>query len=255
MPSGSFADLRVLSENLANTGNEAEELRNTPRACLAKLRDWLEHLLEFLEDRHKIPRATPADLKGKGKDGKDKGENEYRIDRLLSHDDVNIGGSEIGLLHKIRQASNKASHIGNESFFTISNVEVNLRRARRIAKWLKRRYVSSPREERVKLARPPQTDMHDGIGEQKPSSNRPQDFTSPPAPQHKISKDPGPQISVPKSVGRPNRQSRAAYFLVGLFDFLIFIVASAVLHVGPVCHQNVSDTWVNHLRECLAHLV
>jgi hypothetical protein len=246
MSSSSFSDLRVLSENLANAGNEAEELHNTPRRCLAALRDWLEYLLEFLEKQHGIP---PAEYNS------EEGKNQYRINRLRARD-VKIGATEIGLLHKIRKASNKASHVGNETFFTIRNADVNLRRARRIANWLKRRYLLSPREERVKPAHPPQTSTRDGVGLQKPSSTtRPQNIASPPPPQQRISQDPGPQIFVGKSGGRSSRHSRVAYFLVGLFDFLIFIVASAVLHVGPVCQPNISHTWANHLRECLAHLV
>jgi hypothetical protein len=138
-----FDFLSVVDKKIADTANVAERLLDeNPKYSLMELREWLELVLKFLEDRHNI-RVEAIASDGKGK-------NEIRIDRLKDFG-VDISRSEIAQLHEVRKSSNKAAHAADyPDFFTKDNARQALEHTRRIGEWLKREYQTGQNRLRLK---------------------------------------------------------------------------------------------------------
>jgi hypothetical protein len=226
--SGSFADLQVLSTNLAIRGNDAEALRDWPEYSLLALRGWLVYLLDFLEAKHSIPEYVGQ------------GELENRIDRLPHHG-VKIKDALKEVLDDVRIYSNKAAHpVRNERFFTVKYADEALDKARRIRDWLRQQYIRpATQTERTTQITPraPEGDIESKSTVQKGAFPSESQFS--PTKQAGIPKIPNERVIVRASFWR--RHARTIHFLTGLFDFLIVIVAIAVLNIGRHDHEKASN--------------
>src|SRR5437016_3434306 len=89
-----------LDPRVSEALNKAETHINEPEYCFVDLRTWLEHVLNFIERKHSIPKALKTDY-----DAKKEGPNQYRINRL-SACGVSISEEQLKLLHDIRVISN-----------------------------------------------------------------------------------------------------------------------------------------------------